>query len=90
MGHRFPATSNSRKVWEVIMTVQAEDLKNLNDILSELEKDLFFEHYKQLRLFYEYLAHTYQFDLKTQTVDPATGEIVPIKTDTTYFDKMTK
>ncbi len=72
------------------MTVQAEDLKNLNDILSELEKDLFFEHYKQLRLFYEYLAHTYQFDLKTQTVDPATGEIVPIKTDTTYFDKMTK
>ncbi len=72
------------------MTVRAEDLKNLNGILSELEKDLFFEHYKQVRLFYEYLAHTYQFDLKTQTVDPATGEIVPIKIDTTYYDKITK
>lgn len=72
------------------MTVRAEDLKNLNDILSELEKDLFFEHYKQLRLFYEYLAHTYQFDLKTQTVDPDTGEIVPISTNKIYFDKMTK
>ena len=66
------------------MTVRAEDLKNLNDILSELENDLFFEYYKRLRLFYEYLAHTYQ------TVDPTTGEIVPIKTDETYFDKMTK
>lgn len=72
------------------MTVAIADLKKLNDILDELEKDLFFEHYKQLRLFYEYLAHTYQFDLKSHTVDPGTGEIVPIDKEKTYFDKMTK
>ena len=72
------------------MTVRTEDLKKLNEILGELERDLFFEHYKQIKLFYEYLAHTYQFDLKTHTVDPATGEIVTINQNKTYFDKMTK
>jgi hypothetical protein len=72
------------------MSVRTEDLKKLNEILVELERDLFFEHYKQLRLFYEYLAHTYQFDLKTHAVDPGTGEIVPINKDKTYFDRMTK
>ena len=73
------------------MIVAIEDLKNLNMVLDELEKDLFFEHYKQLRLFYEYLAQTYKFDLKTHTVDPASGEIVPTgDIDKVYFDKMTK
>jgi hypothetical protein len=56
-----------------------------------LEQDVFFEHYKKLKAFYEYLAHTYQFNLKTHTVDPATGKIVPISdTGKVYFDKMTK
>lgn len=73
------------------MIVAIADLKNLNIVLDELEKDLFFEHYKQLRLFYEYLAQTYNFDLKTHTVDPASGEILPIgDKDKAYFDKMTK
>lgn len=72
------------------MTIGIKELKKLNEILDELEKDLFFEHYKQLKLFYEYLAHTYQFDLKTHTIDPSTGKIVPIQSkDKTYFDKMT-
>ena len=73
----------------VIVTIA--DLKNLNIVLDELEKDLFFEHYKQVRLFYEYLAQAYNFDLKTHTVDPATGEIVPIvDKDKVYFDKKTE
>ena len=53
------------------MIVATADLKKLNNVLDELEKDFFFEHYKQLTLFYEYLAQTYNFDLKTHTVDPA-------------------
>lgn len=72
------------------MSVRTEDLKKLNEILIELERDLFFEHYKQLKLFYEYLANTYQFDLSTHTVDPVNGEIAPINKDKIYFDKMTK
>ena len=73
------------------MIVAIADLKNLNIVLDELEKDLFFEHYKQVRLFYEYLAQTYNFDLKTHTIDPASGEIVSIgDKDKVYFDKMTK
>ena len=72
------------------MVIGIADLKNLNIVLDELEKDLFFEHYKQLRLFDEYLAQTYNFDLKTHTVDPTSGEIVPIgDKDKVYFDKMT-
>ena len=73
------------------MIVAIADLRKLNNVLDELEKDLFFEHYKQLRLFYEYLAQTYNFDLKTHTVDPASGIILPIgDKDKVYFDKMTK
>ena len=72
------------------MIVAIADLKKLNNVIDELEKDLFFEHYKQLTLFYKYLAQTYNFDLKTHTVDPASGEIVPIgDNDKVYFDKMT-
>ena len=71
--------------------VGIEDLKRLNDILDELELEVFFEHYKKLKAFYEYFAHTYQFNLKTHTVDPATGKIVPISDkEKVYFDKMTK
>ena len=58
-----------------IVIVATADLKKLNNVLDELEKDFFFEHYKQLTLFYEYLAQTYNFDLKTHTVDPASGEM---------------
>lgn len=60
------------------MAISALDLKRFNEILDELEKDLFFEHYKKLKDFYEYLATTYQFDLKTRTVDASSGEIKPI------------
>lgn len=71
------------------MNIGTEDLRRLNEILDELEKDLFFEHYKKLKQFYEYMATTYQFDLKSHTVDPSNGEIVPISEDKFYFDKMT-
>jgi hypothetical protein len=72
------------------MTISALDLKRFNEILDELNKDLFFEHYKKLKDFYEYLATTYQFDLRTYTVYPSNGEIVPIGgDDKSYFDKMT-
>ena len=60
------------------MIIAIADLKKLNYVLDELENALFFEHYKQLRLFYEYLAQTYNFDLKTHTVDPVSGEVVLI------------
>jgi hypothetical protein len=87
---RFPIIPKSRWVAEVSVSVGIEDLKRLNEILDELEQDLFFEHYKKLKAFYEYLAHTYQFNLKTHTVDPATGKVVRISdTDKVYFDKMT-
>jgi hypothetical protein len=46
----------------------------LNEILVELERDLFFEHYKQLKLFYEYLAHTYQFDTIAEVSGERTNE----------------
>jgi hypothetical protein len=72
------------------MNVSIADQNRLNEILDELDRDIFFEHYKQLKIFYEYLAQTYQFDLKTHTVDPTTGEIVAIRSDKTYSDKMTK
>ena len=60
------------------MIIAIADLKKLNYVLDELEKDLFFEHYTQLRLFYEYLAQTYNFDLKTHSIDPVSGEVVLI------------
>lgn len=73
------------------MAISALDLKRFNEILDELEKSQFFEQYKKLKDFYEYLASTYQFDSKTHTVDPSSGEIVPIGgEDKFYFDKMTK
>jgi hypothetical protein len=71
------------------MKISIADLKRLNEIL-ELEQDSFFEHYKQLKIFYDYLAQTYHYDSKTHTVNPATGEIVKTRSDNTYFDKMTK
>ena len=55
-----------------------EDLEMLNEILDKLTKNRFFEFYKELRDFYGYLASKYHFDLKTHTVDPATGEIIPL------------
>ena len=68
------------------MNISKADLKRLNEIL-ELEQDSFFEHYKQLKIFYDYLVQTYHFDSKTHTVNPATGEIVNTRSDNTYFDK---
>jgi hypothetical protein len=57
------------------MKIGVDDLRRFNEILDELEKDSFFQHYKKLREFYEYLAATYQFDLNTYAVDPEDGEI---------------
>ena len=71
------------------MNISTADLKRLDEI-RELEQDSSFEHYKQLKIFYDYLAQTYHYDSKTHTVNPATGEIVNTRTDNTYFDKMTK
>jgi len=59
--------------------MRSEDLKRLNEILNKLALDKFFEDYKELKDFYEYLAARYHFDLKTHTVDPATGNIIPLK-----------
>ena len=70
------------------MIVAIADLKKLNNVLDELEKDLFFEHYKQLRLFYGNICHAFLSDIPE---DPASGIIVPIgDKDKIYFDKMTK
>ena len=71
------------------MNISIADFKRLNEIL-ELEQDSFFEHYKQLKIFYDYLAQTYRYDSKTYTVNPTTGEIVNTRSDNTYFYKMTK
>lgn len=62
-----------------------EDLEMLNEILDKLTKNRFFEFYKELRDFYGYLAAKYNFDLKTHTVDPATGEIIPLGDKEEYF-----
>ena len=70
--------------------VITEDIKMLNELLDKLTQNKFFENYKELRDFYEYLADKYQFDLKSHTVDPSTGEVIPIDNDKVYFDKRTK
>ncbi|HEX9318227.1 MAG TPA: hypothetical protein VF884_04760 [Nitrososphaeraceae archaeon] len=59
--------------------MRSEDLKRLNEILNKLALDNFFEDYKELKDFYEYLAARYHFDLKTHTVDPSTGNIILLK-----------
>ena len=51
----------------------------LNEILDKLAQNKFFQNYAELKDFYEYLAGRYHFDLKTHAVDPATGEIIPLK-----------
>ena len=65
-----------------------EDLETLNEILDRLTLNGFFVNYKELIEYYEYLAVTYHFDLKTQGVDPITGEIVPLKA--IWSDKITR
>ena len=68
-----------------------EDMIKLNVILDRLTLNGFFENYKEIRDLYDYLANKYRFDLKTHTIDPVSGEIVPISNkDKNYFDKMTK
>jgi hypothetical protein len=64
-----------------------EDLIKLNEIIDRLAQNRFFENYKEIRMFYEYLANKYNFDLRTHTIDPNNGEVVPIKDkDKVYFD----
>ena len=63
----------------------------LNGLLDKLTQNKFFENYKELKDCYDYLANKYQFDLKTHTVDPKTGEITLIDNkDKVYFDKTTE
>lgn len=50
----------------------------LNGFLDKLTQNKFFENYKELKGYYDYLANKYHFDLKTHTVDPKTGQIIPI------------
>ena len=70
--------------------MEKEDLVKLNEMLDKLTVDGFFEHYSELREYYEYLAVKYHFNLNSHTVDLDVGEIVPINDkDKLYFDKMT-
>ena len=62
----------------MIGTMDKEALVKLNEILEELARIRFFEHYKELKDFYQYLVDKYRFDLTTHTIDSATGEIVHI------------
>lgn len=71
--------------------MEREDLVKFNEILDKLTVNRFFEHYSELRNYYEYLAGKYHFDLNSHAVDPEAGEIVPISyKDKIYFDTMTK
>ena len=68
-----------------------EDIIMLNELLDKLTRNKFFENYKELKDYYEYLAKKYHFDLKMHTVDPRTGEVIPIDDkDKVYFDKKTE
>ena len=58
--------------------MERENILKFNEILDELTVDRFFEHYSELRDYYEYLAKKYHFDLNTHTIDPDAGEIVHI------------
>ena len=58
--------------------MEREDLVKLNAMLDKLTVNGFFEHYSELRGYYEYLANKYHFNLNSHTVDPYVGEIVPI------------
>jgi hypothetical protein len=74
----------------VIGNMERDDLVKLNEMLDKLTVNRFFEHYSELRDFYEYLAKKYHFDLNRHTIDPVAGEIVPIgDKDKVYFDQMT-
>lgn len=71
--------------------MKREELVKSNEILDKLTVNRFFEYCSELRDYYQYLAHKYHFDLNSNTVDPATGEIVPINDkEKVYFDKMAK
>jgi len=71
--------------------VKTEDIMMLNELLDKLTQNKFFDNYKELKDYYEYLGNKYHFDLKTHTVDPKTGEIVPVDDkDKVYFDKKTE
>ena len=74
-----------------MMVISTEDIRMLNELIDRLTQNKFFENYKYLKNCYAYLANKYHFDLKTHTVDPHTGEIVPIdEKDKVYFDKKTE
>lgn len=69
--------------------MERDDLVKLNEMLDKLTVNRF-EHYSELRDFYEYMGKKYHFDLNTHTIDPVAGEIVPIDDkDKVYFDQMT-
>ena len=72
----------------MIGDMEIEDLAKFNEMIDRLTVNKFFQCYRELRDYYEYLAEKYHFDLNTHTLDPVAGEIVPIKKDRVYFDKM--
>ena len=71
--------------------MEREDVIKFNEILDKLTVNRFFEYYRELRDYYQYLAVKYHFDLNSYTVDPVAGEIVPIgDKEKFYFDKKAK
>ena len=65
--------------------MEREDLVIFNEMLDKLTQNGFFRYYTELRDFYEYLSGKYHFQLKTHTVDPASGEIVPIDNKEKFY-----
>ena len=58
--------------------MESEEWVKFNEILDKLTVNRFFEHYGELREYYQILSVKYDFDLNSRTVDPVSGEIVPI------------
>ena len=65
--------------------MEREDFVIFNGMLDKLTQNGFFRYYTELRDFYEYLAGKHHFHLKTHTVDPASGEIVPIDNKDKFY-----
>ena len=58
--------------------MESEECVKFNEILDKLTVNRFFEHYSELREYYQFLSVKYGFDLNSRTVDLVPGEIVTI------------
>ena len=59
-------------------SMESEECVKFNEILDKLTVNRFFEHYSELREYYQILSVKYGFDLNSRTVDPVPGELVTI------------